>query len=219
MTDRNRREYNSMTMSCLGGAVRHRRALMRGAVFLPMLLVGLSGCASKAPNDTFDLSASAVVSTNASAKNRQLLIADPTALKAVDSEQILVRVSNSEIRYLSKSQWSDKLTRMVQSKLVEAFEDTGRLGGVGKPGQGLAIDYQLITDVRAFEVATVGGDRGVVEISAKLLNDRNGTVVAQKVFRAEARAAGTSNEAYVIAMDEAFGSVTAEIVTWALTAI
>ena len=108
---------------------------------------------------------------------------------------------------------------MVQSKLVEAFEDTGRLGGVGKPGQGLAIDYQLITDVRAFEVATVGGDRGVVEISAKLLNDRNGTVVAQKVFRAEARAAGTSNEAYVKAMDEAFGSVTAEIVTWALTAI
>ncbi len=92
---------------------------------------------------------------------------------------------------------------MVQSKLVEAFEDTGRLGGVGKPGQGLAIDYQLISDVRAFEIATGNGDRGVVEISVKLLNDRNGTVKAQKVFRAEASSSGSSSSAYVAALDQA----------------
>lgn len=192
-----------------------RVRMLASAMALPMLLA-LSGCGS-APNDTFDLSAvSTPVSTSASARNRQLLIADPSALKAVDSEQILVRVAGSEVQYLSKSQWSDKLTRVVQSKLVEAFEDTGRLGGVGKPGQGLAIDYQLISDVRAFEIATGGGDRGVVEISVKLLNDRNGSVKAQKVFRAEVPSAGSGSSAYVAALDQAFGQVTGQIVAWTL---
>jgi cholesterol transport system auxiliary component len=196
-----------------------RLRLLGATIALPILLGALAGCGT-APNDTFDLSAVATpVSTSASARNRQLLIADPSALKALDSEQILVRVAGSEVRYLSKSQWSDKLTRVVQSKLVEAFEDTGRLGGVGKPGQGLAIDYQLISDVRAFEIATGGGDRGVVEISVKLLNDRNGSVKAQKVFRAEALSSGGSNSAYVTALDQAFGRVTGEIVAWTLQQI
>lgn len=189
-------------------------------MLVPALGLGLAACGTKAVNDTFDLTASVSdISTAASARNRQLLVADPSALKALDSEQILVRVSGAEIRYLSKSQWSDRLTRVVQSKLVEAFENTGRLGGVGKPGQGLAIDFQLITDVRAFEISADGGDRGVVEISAKLLNDRNGTVRAQKVFRAEAPSSGSDNAAYVAALDQAFARVTGEIVAWTLQSI
>ncbi|MCZ8350026.1 MAG: ABC-type transport auxiliary lipoprotein family protein [Rhizobium sp.] len=196
------------------------RRWMSATLLVPALAVGLVACGSKAVNDTFDLTASvSEVTTTASARNRQLLVADPSALKALDSEQILVRVSGAEIRYLSQSQWSDRLTRVVQSKLVEAFENTGRLGGVGKPGQGLAIDFQLITDVRAFEVAAEGGDRGVVEISAKLLNDRNGTVKAQRVFRAEVPSAGTDNAAYVEALDRAFARVTGDIVAWTLQSI
>ena len=192
---------------------------MKAAVLLPLLALGLSACGSKATNDTFDITAAAEVKSSIPARSRQLLIADPSALKALDSEQVLVRVSPSEIRYLSKSQWSDKLTRMVQAKLVETFENTGKLDGVGKPGQGLAIDYQLITDVRAFEIDTVGSDRGVVEISVKLLDDRNGSVKAQQVFRASETATGTSNEAYIRAMDSAFGRVSAEIVAWTLSKI
>jgi cholesterol transport system auxiliary component len=196
------------------------RRLLLTSVLVPSLGLGLAACGSKAVNDTFDLTAAASdVATSASARNRQLLVADPSALKALDSEQILVRVSGAEIQYLSQSQWSDRLTRVVQSKLVEAFENTGRLGGVGRPGQGLAIDFQLITDVRAFEVSAEGADRGVVEISAKLLNDRNGTVRAQRVFRAEAPASGSDNAAYVAALDQAFARVTGDIVAWTLQSI
>ena len=192
---------------------------MKAAILVPLLVAGLTSCGSKAADDTFDITAAPNVESNAPARKRQLLVADPSALKALDSEQVLVRVSSSEVRYLSKSQWSDKLTRMVQAKLVETFENTGKLDGVGKPGQGLAIDYQLVTDVRAFEIDTVGGDRGVVEISVKLLNDRNGAVKAQKVFSASEPASGSSNEAYIRALDRAFGRVSAEIVTWTLTQI
>ena len=189
------------------------------AVMLPLLGAILAGCGGGAKNDTFDLSVSpAPVAQARSLKGRQLLVAEPTALKALDSENIVVRLSSSEVQYLANSQWSDRLPRMVQSKLVEAFQDTGRLGGVGRPGQGLAIDYQVVTDIRAFEVDTKNNVANI-EISVQLLNDRNGTVRAQDVFRASARVSGTGNANFVKALDSAFAAASREIVAWTLKAL
>lgn len=196
--------------------LQRRSWLSSTAIALP-LLVGLAGCGTAAKNDTFDLSGS-VTGSGPAARGRQILVQQPTALKALDSEQIVVRVAPSQIQYLSRAQWGDKLPRLVQSKLVETYENSGKLGGVGVPGQGLAIDYQLVTDIRSFEIDTSGGSRAVVEISAKIVNDRNGSVRAQRVFR-QVVPAGGSNEALVKGLDRAFSSVSAEIVNWTLQTI
>lgn len=186
------------------------------AVFL--MAAFLSACAGKANNDTYGLSASPVVEGPAST-TKQILVPEPTALKALDSDQVVIRLSGSEIQYLADSQWSDRLPKMVQSKLVQAFENTGKIGGVGKPGEGLAIDFQVITDIRSFEVSTDGADTAVVEIFAKIVNDRNGTVRAQKAFRATVPVSGSGNPAFVTALDRAFADVSADIVSWTLKAI
>ena len=189
------------------------------ALVLATSVMSLSGCLGGSANkDTFSLSAMPEV-TGPSAKNRQILIPEPTALKALDSEQVVIRISGVEIQYLSKARWSDRLPKMVQAKLVEAFENTGRLGGVGKPGEGLAIDFQVVTDIRAFQVETNGATHASIEISAKLLNDRNGTVRSQKVFSASVPVSGSDNRAYVAALDTAFAQVTSEIVAWTLKQI
>lgn len=182
------------------------------------LLAALAGCGSKADNDTFDLSITPA-GQGPIARNRQILVPEPTALKLLNSEQVVVRVSQSEIQYLSESRWGDRLPALVQSKLVEAFENSKRLGGVGKPGQGLAIDYQVVTDIRAFEVSASSPRVAVVEISAKLLNDRNGSVRAQNVFRATAPVSGAENRNYIEALDRAFARVGADIVDWTLKAM
>lgn len=200
--------------------VMSRRSWIRGtAIILPLTAALLAGCGTTAKNDTYDLSAASVDGSGPSAKNKQILIADPTALKALNSDQIVIRVSPSEIQYLSRSQWSDTLPRMVQAKLVEAFENSGKLGGVGKPGQGLAIDYQVVTDIRAFEIDSSKGSQAVVEISAKIINDRNGTVRAQKVFRAAVPAGGGAADGMVKALDRSFSAVTTQIVDWTLQSI
>ncbi len=186
------------------------------AVFL--MAASLSACASKANNDTYGLSASPVVEGPAST-SKQILVPEPTALKALDSDQVVIRLSGSEIQYLADSQWSDRLPKMVQSKLVQAFENTGKIGGVGKPGEGLAIDFQVITDIRSFEISTEGADAAIVEIFAKIVNDRNGTVRAQKAFRATVPVSGSGNPAFVKALDAAFADVSADIVRWTLKAI
>lgn len=199
------------------GTVRRASTARKAFVALPVLAALLAGCGTAAKNDTFDLSAVAKAE-GPSAHGKQILIPQPTALGALDREQIVVRVTQSQIQYLAKAQWSDKLTRMVQSKLVTAFENSREVGGVGVPGQGLAIDYQVVTDIRSFEI-NVAQHVAVVEISAKILNDRNGTIIAQNVFRKTSPLAGAGNEDYIRALDRTFASVTADIVEWTLHAI
>lgn len=181
-------------------------------------LLALGGCLGGAPDDTFSLTAVRGVEGPKLTK-RQILIPEPTAVKALDSEQVVIRVSQSEIQYLDKSRWSDRLPKLVQARLVQAFENTGRLGGVGTPGQGLAIDYQVITEIRSFEVQAYGGSRAQVEISAKLLNDRTGEVRASRVFTASAPVSGSGNEAFIKGLDAAFGKVTVDLVGWTLKAM
>lgn len=185
---------------------------------LPLMAALLGGCGTKANNDTFDLSITPA-STGPAARGRQILVPEPTALKSLDSNQVVVRVSPSEIQYLAESQWGDTLPRMVQAKLVAAFENSGRLGGVGKPGQGLAIDYQVVAEIRAFEVDTSGTDVANVEIFVKILNDRNGTVRAQRAFKGTASVSGAENRDFVAALNTAFAAVGAEIVEWSLQVI
>ncbi|MEA3535015.1 ABC-type transport auxiliary lipoprotein family protein [Rhizobium sp. CC-YZS058] len=182
-----------------------------------LLLAALSACAGKANNDTYSLSSVPTVAGPAST-GRQILVPEPTALKALNSEQIVVRLKGAELQYLADSQWSDRLPRMVQAKIVQAFENSGKVGGVGKPGEGLAIDYQVVSEIRAFEVET-GANDAVVEIFVKIVNDRNGTVRAQRAFRAVAPVSGSGKPAFVKGLDTAAAQVVAEIVAWTLKQI
>lgn len=202
----------------MSNSMRGMQRLAAAAV-LALAATSLAGCfGGSANNDTFSLTASPEV-TGPSAKNRQILVPEPTALKALDSEQVVIRLSGVEIQYLSKARWSDRLPKMVQAKLIQAYENTGKLGGVGKPGQGLAIDFQIVTDIRAFQVETNGATQANIEIYAKLLNDRNGTVKAQRLFRATSPVNGAGNREFIAALDRAFSEVTSEIVEWTLKGI
>ncbi|MGB8819203.1 MAG: ABC-type transport auxiliary lipoprotein family protein [Rhizobiaceae bacterium] len=195
-------------------AHRQTFCLRRLAVVLTLFVAGCSslGGSNKAL-DTYDLSVPTVAEASRRQTSVQVLIAEPQALKILDSENIVIRQSAASVAYLEGSQWSDRLPKIVQTRLVQAFENSKRFGGVGRPGEGLAIDYQVLTDIRAFEIDTGSGKRAVVEISAKLLNDRNGVVASTRMF--EASVAATSGGAgFVVALDAAFDKVAAEMVAW-----
>jgi cholesterol transport system auxiliary component len=185
-------------------------------LFLGLFALSLVGCAAlpgggPAPLDTFDLSAAPV---SAHGKNRrQILIAQPAALKALDSQNIVIKTGSRSIEYLKGAQWADRLPLIVQARLAETFQRSGSFAGVGKPGEGLAIDYQVITEIRAFGVRA---DSGVAEVDlfVRLLNDRNGEVRAAREFSATWPVSGSGNKAYIDALDRAFGQAVTEIVNW-----
>ncbi len=193
------------------------RGKLRIAAIAAITAMVLGGCASSSPKDTYGLSLPHV-DGGAMKRGRQLLIADPVALKTLDSENIVIRVGSQEYQYLNDSQWSDKLPKLVQLKLAQAFENSGKIGGAGLPGEGLAIDYQVQTNIRAFEIS-VAEHAAIVELAVRILNDRNGTVRSRYVARAVVPVEGSGNTAYIKALDRAFARATDDIVSWALGVI
>ncbi|MER8594021.1 MULTISPECIES: ABC-type transport auxiliary lipoprotein family protein [unclassified Mesorhizobium] len=187
-----------------------------------LLALSLASCAAlpggrPAPLDTFELSAPSLEARAHS--RRQILIAQPSALKALDSQNIVIKPSPRSIQYLKGAQWADRLPMIVQARLAETFQRSGSFTGVGKPGEGLAIDYQVIVEIRSFEVRVDGGEHAEVELFVRLLNDRNGEVRASKTFSAIAPVSGNGNQAYVGALDAAFGDAAGQIVRWTDTVI
>lgn len=186
-------------------------------------LLALTACAalpggSSKPLDTYELTAPDIDSARKRPRV-QVLIAEPSALKSLDGQNIVVKTSATALAYLDGAQWGDRLPKIVQARLAEAFQRSGAFGGVGKPGEGLAIDYQIVTDVRAFEISAAGGEKARVELFVRLLNDRNGVIRAERLFSASAPVSGSGNDAYVAALDRAFGEAAAAIVTWAAAQI
>jgi cholesterol transport system auxiliary component len=194
------------------------RVHLRQSLTIVTLLASMaSGCAlvgkGPAPLDTYELTAPDQAARGRSGRT-QILVAEPTALKALDGVNIVIRPTDGSIQYLKGAQWADRLPRIVQARLADAYQKSGAFGGVGKPGEGLAIDYQVLVDVRAFEVRVNGGSRAHIELFAKILNDRNGVVRAAKTFTADAPLSGDGNTAYINALDAAFNDAAAEIVRW-----
>ncbi|CTQ53691.1 ABC-type uncharacterized transport system, auxiliary component [Roseibium album] len=189
-----------------------RRGVL-GALGLGVLV---SGCASSAPSAFYSLEAADVSGLRGRSSRVQVLVAQPRALKALDTSYIAVVDKGPIYSYFPDSAWADTLPNVVQMKLVQTLQNTERLRGVGLPGDGLLIDYQLQTDIRAFQLQVEGANRGVVEIAARVVNDRNGRTVANKVFRAETPSGSTSVDKAVEAMNASADRVFAEMAAWTL---
>ncbi|WP_417670840.1 ABC-type transport auxiliary lipoprotein family protein [Roseibium sp.] len=179
----------------------------------------LAGCAGNAPSALYGLSAGSLTQAPGRAKGAQVLVTRPRALKALDTNYIAVVAEGPVYSYFPKAAWTDALPSVVQSKIVETLQGTGRLRGVGFPGDGLLIDYQLQTEVRAFSFHVDGADRGVVEVAAKLVNDRNGRAMGTRVFRAETLAASSSVDHAVRALNASADKVFADMAAWVLQKI
>lgn len=192
-----------------------------GVVVLGLLL---GGCAAipgfgPPPLDAYDLGAPPLPPAGERRVRTQILVPEPAALQILDGEDIAIRRAGGALQLLGGARWSDRLPILVQARLVEAYQRSQAFGGVGRPGEGLAIDYQLITDIRAFEVRVGGNDHAYVEIFARVLDDRTGVVRASRDFIATAPVPVNGNPAYVQALDQAFKSVASDIVDWSISVL
>lgn len=182
-------------------------------------MLALAGCstligAGGPPPAIFDLAAPATFAAGGST-SAQLLVPPPSAVAALASNRIAVRPDPAQIAYYPAAVWSDELPAMLQLALVRAFENSGRVRAVGKPGDSLAIDYQVLVDVRAFEIDVAGTDSARVVLGVKLLDDRTGRVRATRLVEATVPAGGTSSaEDAVAALDAAAGAAVSELVVW-----
>ncbi|OYZ80109.1 MAG: ABC transporter [Rhizobiales bacterium 24-66-13] len=179
-----------------------------------MAALALAACAS-APVPTFDLSAPGNF-TARGAGSGQMVVPIPTALAALDTEKILVEPAPGQITYLADAQWGDRLPALLQARMIQAFENGSKLRRVARPGDGITAEYQLNIDIRTFGVRVENGtSTAVVELSAKIIGNAAGRILAAQVFSARVPVATVNGATVAAALDAASNQVLVEIVRWA----
>lgn len=143
-----------------------------------------------------------------------LIVAQPTTVQALDADRLIVKDSSGALSFLGGAQWADRVPNLVQTRLIQTFENGSRIATVGRPGERIVPDLQLNTDIRAFNIDAASG-QAVVEITAKLIGDRTGKVQRARVFSARVPASAVDGAGAAQALDQALSQVLIQIVRWA----
>jgi cholesterol transport system auxiliary component len=153
--------------------------------------------------------------------NWALDIAQPDATDNLDTSRIALFNPPARMDYYANAQWPDRLTQLVQSALVQAFEQSGKIAAVAPDEAGLRSDYMLQTEIRDFNAiydVPDGTPRVKVRIMAKLVRTRARNIVQAQEFSQEVPAGANSVDNVVIAASQALTTILKQIVEWTLKA-
>jgi cholesterol transport system auxiliary component len=208
-------------MSNVGRKIGGKRLPLIGGVCAALLLAGCSTLGLEAAPRIYDLRAPASIDVGNSRTGRQLLVAEPAAVRFYATDRIVVRDSAATLAYFPGASWSDALPDLLQARFAEAIERTGRARAVGRPGQGLLIDIRLVPEIRSFEIAIADGGQAnaVIDIALKVMNDANGRILAGQTFAATVPAASDGVEDGVEALNTALDALLREMVVFVLDAV
>lgn len=161
----------------------------------------------------------------------QLLVEVPQAQAGINTARIALRDSPIEMRYFELSNWTDLAPRMIQTLIVESFENSNRIIAVGREAVGLRADYVLKTELREFQaefserlpqntehgIGNVAPPTIRVRVNAKLIKMPRRVIVASKTFEYQVDAAENSMEEIIGTFDSALGKTMRRLVEWTLT--
>jgi len=157
----------------------------------------------------------------------QLTVALPDAPASIDTIRIALNPTASTLDYYADAAWADRAPVLVQSLLIQAFEEANRVA-VARDTDGLLADYLVRTEMREFQAHYTGGiapspDQPAsppeisVRIDARLVSVSERRVVENISVSHSAQARTNEMNGIVAAFNEALGAALAEIVNWTLT--
>ena len=179
------------------------------------MCLGLAGCAlalggSRAPI-TYDIVAPHSFAASPKSAKFQLVVNEPTAVHALETDRIMVRPSADKVSYYKGVAWSDRLPRLVQARMVETFQNSGAVKAVSNSSG----EYSLSTELRSFQIDASGGQAAAeIELFAKLVNNSSGKVVASKGFSARVPSSSDEPAQAVAALNQGFTEVMQDTTTW-----
>lgn len=200
-----------------------RRSLLLGAAALP-----LAGCAAGAlipkaderPN-LFVLTPKSTFPDDLPKVAWQLAVDMPQAPAGIDTPRIALMHQPVQLDYYARANWIDRAPAMVQALLIESFENTGKIVGVGRMSVNLRADYVLATELREFQVEYYKGGLPEVHVrlNAKLVKFPERAIVGNTTAENRVEATADSMDAIIPAFDEALGKTLRDIVEWTLRTV
>lgn len=200
------------------------RACLARSLAPALLALAAAGCqglipgASRDPPRLYELSPKSTFDPALPRIRGQLVVETPEAASGLTTSKIAVKQKVTTLDYYARSEWSDLAPRLVQTKLIESFENTRKIVGVGREGSGLRSDYVLKSELRHFEAQLYEGAKPQIHvvINVKLVKMPEREIVANQSFERKHEAASADIDALIDAFDEALGGALKRIVEWSL---
>jgi phospholipid/cholesterol/gamma-HCH transport system substrate-binding protein len=193
-------------------------ALARNSGKLDTIVAGLErlagGGPANAPQTVYDLTAPTQFAAIIAAPRGQLIVAEPTALIALETRKFLIRPNPSDEPTFAKAEWSDNAPKLLQAKIIQTFENAGLSKSVSRAAEGFVADKQLTLDIRKFQISTSPEPLAEIEFAAKIVSDQ-GRIIGAKVFQARVPPKALNAASAAAALDQAFGQSATELVIWA----
>lgn len=201
-------------------------------LLIPLMFAALAGCtgldtlrqASK-PNDLYLLTPKSTFSSSLPRIRKQIVVQEPTATAAVNTDQIAIQPTALQVQYLPQARWVDRAPLIVQALLVESYENSGKVAAVGRSIVGLRADYVIVPDLREFQGIVVGETadsktvRVEVRMNIKIIDEYEDKIIASDSFQEFVVSASDKTPDLVEAFDIALGKTMRDAVEWSVRKI
>jgi phospholipid/cholesterol/gamma-HCH transport system substrate-binding protein len=174
-------------------------------------LTGVGG--PKEPPAVYDLAAPTTFPPLNKTIEQQMVVSDPSTILAFDTQKILLKSADGIYTEAENARWADTLPKLVQAKIIQSFENARQLKTVSRPIDQLEAAYRLELGIRNFQISLQPAPTAVVEITARLLDDK-GKVADARIFNVSVPAMGTKGPEAVAALNEAFSQAATQLVVW-----
>lgn len=151
-----------------------------------------------------------------------LQIEIPTAAAGLNTARIALKPTPTTLQYFAGATWIEVLPVMVQTLLVESFENTGSVEPFGSGALGARADWALRVNIREFQAEYASRTQPPVvrvRLQVRLLRLPRRDEAGNASFESVQPAASTALESIIIAMDEALGASLRDTVEWTLRGI
>ena len=196
--------------------------ILRLAALAAALLLGACELikAAEEPTDLYTITPKSTFDQDMPAVFWQLAVEVPGASANLSTSRIAISQSPTSSDYYSKTAWTDRAPLMVQTRIVDSFENSHKIVAVARESIGLRANYVLQSDLRNFEAMYFYGPQPIahVRIVAKLVRMPDRQIIAVGSFERCVRARADKVPKVVEAFDQALGSVMKRLVAWTLKA-
>ncbi|MFI5031819.1 MAG: ABC-type transport auxiliary lipoprotein family protein [Reyranellales bacterium] len=196
--------------------------VMKWAACAAALLLG--GCqlinAAEEPTDLYTITPKSTFEPDMPSVFWQLAVEVPNASAFLNTSRIAIAQSLTSSDYYAKTGWTDRAPLMVQTRIVDSFENSHKIIAVARESIGLRANYVLQSDLRNFEAMYFYGKLPIahVRLVAKLVRMPDRQIIGVATFERCVKARTDKVPKVVSAFDQALGSVMKRLVAWTLKA-
>ena len=147
-----------------------------------------------------------------------LKVSEPIPVAGLDTHRIAILQGEARYNYYTGARWAAPPSQMLQSILVEAFEQSKAFNSVSSDLEAVEANLNLVSEIRNFEVTE--SNAGVhLRLMAKLVDVKTGKVLTPIAVEKTITPTGGNMETIIAAFNQAAAQAASEIVTTSVKAL